>query len=236
MPEDQRRRHQPVAQQASAGRRDRRRRRSAAARAAAGRARARSHSCAGTISGRTSRLHGRARPVGGRVDVVGDAVLVDLTRDALLRLRRRTSALSSVAAANVGPVRPQRAVGARSSSKCPAERRTSEQLRPAAASELRHVRGRSSVALAGHQAVRRSSVYGNSRLVGSARSRPARAYGQAREPREPPALRLVAVDRETARSCGRPDASRDTGSRRPTAPSSVSTMSKVSGAWTGMVG
>ena len=71
---------------ASAGRRDRRRRRSAAARAAAGRARAAPTPAPSTISGRTSRLHGRCQPVGGRVDVVGDAVLVDLTGDALLRL------------------------------------------------------------------------------------------------------------------------------------------------------
>ena len=75
MAEDQRRRHQPVASRVAAGRRCRRRWLRAAARAAAGRPRALPFG-RGTIMRQDVEAPRPRQAVGGRVDVVGDAVLV----------------------------------------------------------------------------------------------------------------------------------------------------------------
>ena len=173
-----------------------------------------------TISGRTSRLHGRCRPVGGRVDVVGDAVLVDLPGDALLRLGQVLRA-----AARWTRRTPPTAGAARRRRR--AVRRSARRARrsPASSGKLRHG-WRSQVERVG-------KLQAPLRTAGA--DAPGRV-GEPRESREPPALGLVAVHREAYRSCVRRDASRDTGSRATDRSIQVSTMSNVSGAWTGIVG
>ena len=145
----------------------------------------------------------RALPsISGRVDVVGDAVLVDLTCDALLRVGQDIRAQLG-RGRELRPWLAQRAVVAAQFVEVPAGHDVA--WRTAEAPSLQ-----------GSQVQRVGKLQAPFRTAGT---NGPRRVGEARESREPPALGLVAVHRKRHRSCVRRDASRDIGSPRSNAPS-----------------
>ena len=149
------------------------------------------------------------------VHVVGDAVLVELPRHAAPALR------SSSAGPEVGrvlrerrPVRPRRAGGIQQLVEVSRRHVVVAQqvthrgyglLVSGAAdllscdvlpSDFRVASASTALAAASGGRVLRSSVYGNSRVRGRAHRHASRRVAEPRESRQPPALRLVAVDRE----------------------------------------